>query len=63
MQACTAAERALIEALGENKHVCIERIISTGHASPDGIWYDHDEREGVVVLKDEAWLAVFYCGN
>ncbi len=46
----------LVEVLAENKHVCIERIISMGHASPDGIWYDPVEAEWVVVLKGEAKL-------
>ena len=35
----------LVEVLTENKHVRIERIISTGHASPDDFWYDQDEHE------------------
>ena len=29
----------------------IERIVSEGHRSPDGFWYDQDEDEWVVVLK------------
>ncbi len=32
----------LVEVLAENKHVRIERIVSTGHASPDGFWYDQE---------------------
>ena len=46
----------LVEVLAENKHVRIERIESTGHASPDGFWYDQDENEWVVVLKGAAKL-------
>ena len=46
----------LIETLAENNHVRIERIVSTGHASPDGCWYDQEEHEWVVVLKGEAKL-------
>ena len=46
----------LVEVLTENKHVRIERIISIGHASPAGIWYDQDEAEWVVVLKGESKL-------
>ena len=46
----------LVDVLAENKHVCIERIVSTGHASPDGFWYDQEENEWVVVLKGEAKL-------
>lgn len=29
----------------------IERIVSTGHASPPGFWYDQDEDEWVAVLQ------------
>ena len=46
----------LVEVLAENKHVRIERIISIGHASPEGFWYDQEEHELVVVLKGEAKL-------
>ena len=52
----TDLPQELIEVLAENKHVRIERIVSTGHASPDGFWYDQDEAEWVVVLKGEAKL-------
>ena len=44
----------LIETLAENNHVRIERIVSTGHASPNGFWYDQEEHEWVIVLKGEA---------
>jgi cupin 2 domain-containing protein len=46
----------LVEVLAENQHVRIERIVSPGHASPDGFWFDQDEHEWVVVLKGEAKL-------
>ena len=32
----------------------IERIVSQGHASPPGFWYDQDEDEWVVVLEGSA---------
>jgi len=34
----------------------IERIVSTGQASPPGFWYDQDRDEWVVVLAGEAGL-------
>lgn len=34
----------------------IERIISHGHSSPDGFWYDQEEHEWVIVLKGSARL-------
>ncbi len=46
----------LVETIANSKHVRIERIVSTGHSSPEGFWYDQDEHEWVVVLKGEARL-------
>ena len=48
----------LVTILAQNQHIRIERIVSTGHTSPEGFWYDQDEHEWVVVLKGEARLAV-----
>ena len=36
----------------------IERIVSTGQASPPGFWYDEDRDEWVVVLSGGAGLLV-----
>ncbi|MBN1903921.1 MAG: cupin domain-containing protein [Deltaproteobacteria bacterium] len=36
------------------KGVVVERIISRGHASPPGFWYDQDKTELVVLLKGRA---------
>ncbi len=47
----------LVTVLAKNQHVRIERIVSTGHASPEGFWYDQNEHEWVIVLKGEAKLA------
>lgn len=52
----TALSEELVTILAENQHVRIERIVSTGHASPEGFWYDQEENEWVVVLKGEANL-------
>jgi cupin 2 domain-containing protein len=46
----------LVTVLAENAHVRIERIVSTGHASPPAFWYDQDEHEWVAVLQGEAML-------
>jgi cupin 2 domain-containing protein len=36
--------------------VRIERIVSHGHASPDGFWFDQVQQEWVMVLKGAARL-------
>ena len=46
----------LVETVITSNHVRIERIVSTGHASPEGFWYDQEEAEWVVVLKGAARL-------
>lgn len=45
-----------IENLAVSKNARIERIVSTGQASPEDFWYDQDEAEWVVVLHGEAEL-------
>jgi cupin 2 domain-containing protein len=37
-------------------NVRIERIVSHGHASPEGFWYDQDQHEWVIVLQGAARL-------
>ena len=32
----------------------IERLVSRGHCSPDGFWYDQEQAEWVLVLKGAA---------
>lgn len=44
----------LFTPLHQAKHLRIERIVSQGHASPPGFWYDQDESEWVVVLQGSA---------
>ena len=43
--------------LAERPGAAIERIVSTGQASPEGFWYDQDWTEWVVVLAGEAAAA------
>jgi cupin 2 domain-containing protein len=47
----------LTTVLQEGHGVRIERIVSTGHKSPEGFWYDQPEQEWVMVLKGAARLA------
>ena len=46
----------VIAVLAESKHVRIERIVSHGHASPPGFWYDQEWNEWVVVISGAARL-------
>ena len=48
----------LVTILAENKHVRIERIVSDGHASPEGFWYDQEENEWVMLLSGSAVLSI-----
>jgi cupin 2 domain-containing protein len=46
----------LFTTLLDDANVRIERIVSHGHASSEGFWYDQDQHEWVVVLKGAARL-------
>ena len=46
----------LFTVLAENENVKIERVVSDGHASPEGFWYDQDRNEYVLLLKGSAGL-------
>ena len=43
-------------ALASAKGMRVERIVSFGHASPPGFWYDQPQREWVIVLAGAARL-------
>jgi cupin 2 domain-containing protein len=45
-----------VDALVEQTGVTIERIVSTGQASPPGFWYDSPRAEWVVLLSGAATL-------
>jgi cupin 2 domain-containing protein len=45
-----------IQTLLEGGSFRIERIVSSGQASPEGFWYDQDEHEWVMVLSGSAGL-------
>ena len=46
----------LFTTLIDAKGVRIERIVSHGHASPEGFWYDQEQAEWVIVLTGAARL-------
>jgi cupin 2 domain-containing protein len=44
------------ETLLETGHLKLERIISSGQATPEGEWYDQDTEEWVILLSGSAGL-------
>ncbi len=49
----------LMEVLAESQgNIRIERIISCGHCSPPGFWYDQKTNEWLVLLKGFAILRI-----
>ncbi len=48
----------LLDVLAENARVRIERIVSDGHASPSGFWYDQQQHEWVLLISGSAVLSV-----
>ncbi|PQO39741.1 cupin domain-containing protein [Bremerella cremea] len=46
----------LFQTLVQQGDVRIERIVSRGHASPEGFWYDQSQHEFVIVLSGSAQL-------
>ena len=47
----------LIETLCEAEELRIERIVSRGHTSPPGFWYDQEWHEFVVLIKGRARIS------
>ena len=47
----------LVTTLLERTCLRVERIVSRGHCSPPGFWYDQEEGEWVAVLRGAARLA------
>lgn len=52
----TRFDREEFRDLIPDQGVKIERIVSRGHTTPDGEWYDQDRDEWVVVLEGRATL-------
>lgn len=46
----------LVEVLASGDGIRIERIVSTGQASPQGFWYDQDRHEWVMVAAGRAGI-------
>ena len=48
----------LFETICASDNVVIKRIVSRGHASPEGFWYDQEKNEFVLVVKGSAGLKI-----
>lgn len=48
----------LFTRLAESGEVKIERIVSDGHASPEGFWFDQEQDEWVLLISGSAALAL-----
>jgi cupin 2 domain-containing protein len=48
----------LVTPIVRSTGVRVERIVSRGHCSPPGFWYDQDEHELVVLVAGEARLQI-----
>jgi cupin 2 domain-containing protein len=48
----------LANVLAENEQVKIERIVSDGHASQEGFWYDQEQNEWVLLISGSAVLSL-----
>lgn len=42
----------------DERHIRLERIVSTGQATPEGAWYDQPQAEWVVLLQGGARLLI-----
>ncbi|BAP55680.1 cupin [Thioploca ingrica] len=50
------SEQEIIEKLLTHTHFTLERIVSTGQATPAGQWYDQEQDEWVILLSGSAGL-------
>jgi cupin 2 domain-containing protein len=52
----TTANEVFETIIGDGCQFQLERIISEGHVTPDGMWYDQDRDEWVMLLAGSATL-------
>jgi len=52
----TRGDGERVDVLVAGSRLNVERIVSMGHASPDGFWYDDSRAEWVVLLSGAAVL-------
>ena len=54
----TELPEELFETICSTEDVKIERIVSKGHSSPEGFWYDQNWNEFVLVVQGSAGLQI-----
>lgn len=54
----TAGEEEQFDLLMKGKHYRIDRIVSSGHSSPQGFWYDQEDDEWIMLIQGEATLEI-----
>ena len=52
----SAGDKEVFSSLINNEHARIERIVSHGHTTEAGQWYDQLQNEWVMIIKGEARL-------
>lgn len=50
--------KELFQTLAESSTVRVERIVSDGHATPEGEWYDQGWDEWVILISGSATLLI-----
>jgi cupin 2 domain-containing protein len=48
----------LSSVLAQSPHARVEQIVSDGHASPEGFWYDQEQDEWVLLVSGSATLSI-----
>ena len=53
-----AGEEEKFKLLAKGKNFRIDRIVSSGHSSPQGFWYDQEDDEWVMLVQGNAVMEV-----
>ncbi len=54
-------QEEVFETLIKTKDITLERIISKGHVTPEGEWYDQEQDEWVTILS--GWARLSFAGG
>jgi cupin 2 domain-containing protein len=50
----------LVETLLDSNNTRIERIVSCGHVSPNGFWYEQEQHEWILLVRGAARVGFEY---